>query len=347
MDEHKIIEFISNDNEFVKAFFEGHFSNSNKILNFCKQNKIKIKSKISHAKTNEDKMDIIVELEGAFLFLENLDCNVVYEPEKNINNIDYKVTFNNSDDVFLEIKHIRETEPGKKIGELEEYIKSNIKKVPSQLALSLTFTERRLLSKNYEQLFIKREKIVKNIASLIKQYNNNLSDNDRIEIKLSDFEKEIDVTISKPPLKKDKTYTSWYGSSKPVFYTQKEHLKFVDLICSSLSQLVPFNNNILFVISYNTTHDKNDLKWAMNILQEKIKNDNDEFFILKDFQNCSDFKTKLLNLSCIIFKPGSYTSHEPRNEIWLNPLNKSKLINEITDRLENLTFKYHRPIIGF
>ncbi|MBM4055649.1 MAG: hypothetical protein FJ264_13510 [Planctomycetes bacterium] len=322
-----------NDNQIIRDIFgvkQHHISNyligwlstCPKFRTFLTTHKDKIRSKIKRANTDEDLEDIRFELEVAYLFLLNLNNDIELEYEKygtrNSRSPDFSIVFKQTLNFNVEVKRIRETDPGIRLKNILKVIEDRIRKIPSGLSVSINV---RCLCHNkdfIDTLETSLEQLISYIRNTIKAEEHKLDYGALAEFSIPGFQDELILELSKPLSKYDKEHTSYHNGLMPIFYTQKEHYKFGDTVFEKLGQMLPDIANLLIIGSDSSTHEKEDLLKEIRIVNELVNQENDDFFIQKGFEGVKDFNTQMKNLSAILFRSIWINNSDQRNLLWIN-----------------------------
>lgn len=312
--------------------------NSDNFYQFVSANSDKIRGKIRGAKSDEDLIDVIFELEIAF----NMACTDGYkvEYEKYGCQIgrapDFTVNSKSGLEFNVEVKRIREGALGVKFQAITDEIVGQIRPIPSMLAFSFSIEDMDLdqgLINRYEAAKIA---LVDFIKDKIRSEDQRLSFDETIDYELPNFNDEISIIFSKPKGKSDNSKTSYHGGSFPIFYTQKESNKFGDAIFEKVGQMIPGTINILVIASNSSTHEKEDLQDAILSIRELASDGNEAFFVKKGFRDINDFFSQAENLSGVLFKSTWSSLYNPENYLWCNQNALLKIPDEIRPFLTGL-----------
>lgn len=176
------------------------------------------------------------------------------------------------------------------------------------------------------------EQLMLYIRSTIKAEEHKLDYGAFAEYRIPCFQGKLILELSKPLSKYDNEHTSYHNGLMPIFYTQKEHYKFGDTIFEKLGQMLPGMANLLIIGTDSSTHEKEDL-WIVN---EFVKQENDDFFIQKGFKGWWDFNTQMKNLSAILFRSIWIKNSDQRNLLWINENANFELPKDIIKLLPNM-----------
>jgi len=132
------------------------------------------------------------------------------------------------------------------------------------------------------------------------------------------------------------------GSTIPVMYGQREHLKFGALLMESLSQLRPGETNVLAIDTLNATHERHDLEGAIYELQRC----EDSVFTRYGFEGREDFWNQARVLSGVVFRTvwRAPLFERPPNHVWVNPQADAPLPSDLRADLAFLDAP-HRPAL--
>lgn len=318
--------------------FKSWIDSSENYYRFVSENSDKIRRKFRGAKTDEDLIDVIYELELAF----NMVCTDGYEVEyekyghKIGRSPDFTVTSRSGMKFNIEVKRIREGAIGVKYNNLIDDIVEQIHPIQSMLAFSVTVEDFDLNQDFVNRFEVARTAILNFIKDKIRLEDKRLSLDETVSYELPGFEDEISIILSKPKGKLDHNKTSYHGGSFPIFYTQKESNKFGDAIFEKVGQMVPGSINIIVIVSNSSTHEKEDFQDAILSIKELVRDRNESFFVKKGFRDINDFLSQAENLSGVLFKSSWSSLSNPGNYLWCNQNASLKIPDEIRPFLTGL-----------
>lgn len=105
------------------------------------------------------------------------------------------------------------------------------------------------------------------------------------------------------------------GSTFPVMYTQREHMKLGTVLMESLGQMRPGEVNVLAVDTYNATHECHDLRDALH----ELRGCDASVFARYGFDGREDFWNRVRALSGVVFRTSWRPAlARPRNYVWVN-----------------------------
>ena len=260
MDNKSLIEYILEGRQHKMELALNHWlTNSERYFAFIKLNRDKIRSKVRNAMTDDDLDDVRFELELPFLFLINNKFTVEYEKygSGKMRTPDFTIRDESSAEFNVEVKRIREGNFGVRYENVIKKIIDPIRRMPSSLGFSINVLHFDLNDDFIKALEASADQISCQIQSLIIREESKMSYGSAMDYPLPGFEHEIEIRLSRPSGKKNLCRTSYYGGLDPIFFTNKEHLKFGDTIFEKLGQCISGMINILFVSSNSSTHDRN------------------------------------------------------------------------------------------
>jgi hypothetical protein len=321
------------------------FATSEWFEAFADHYKGKIRKKARTAKTDDDLEDLQFELQAPFLLLS--DSRFTVEYEKYGAGPDFTATFEGRLNFNVEVKRIRESKEGALFDKCMDDITRRIEAIPSKLAFWLDAPE---LESNLDlsgRLQRSKEAIVSFVADRIHSEEEQITPDSPREYPIPGFEGELVLELTKPVNKRDPG-TSYHGGTKPVFYTQKEHRKFGDVILESLRQLKPGVINVLFIGSNSSTHEDRDMRMAVDSINRNLRRREENFFSRLGFTDRPDFIRQSRKLSGILFRSiwiSSSAQDRDRNFLWLNAGANHPIPEEICKYLREMTGR-NRPFVN-
>ncbi len=278
----------------------------------------KIKSKFRHARTDEDKRDVLVELETARLFLANSSMDVDYEPHCS-SGPDFCIrsvhgSFN------VETKRIREADATTLYNDCVSHVISELRKVPSSLGFSIDCNLLVGSPEYARRLHSSTDSIIVQCMEALKGCKATLSHGETRAFPIAPFEElQIRFThvLGKPP----DSPTADFGGVSPIFYTQRESFKFTDLMLGCLRQLRPSLPNVLLIRCHSITHEPEELEMAKDEICRLGAEEDVQFFQKKGFTTVEDFHTqfKLLTAAVVVSDSVKIPNTHGRNLVWENP----------------------------
>lgn len=329
---------VEDRNHIGITAFKSWIDNSDSFFKFVSANSDKIRGKIRGAKSDEDLIDVVFELEVAFNMVGTDGYKIEYEKygSKIGRAPDFTVTSRSGIEFNVEVKRIREGALGVKYQAIIDDIVNLIRPIPSMLAFSFAIDVMDL-----DQDFLRRFEgakatIISFIKDKVQSEDQRLPFDETVDYELPGFEDEISIILSKPKGKLDYSKTSYHGGSFPIFYTQKESNKFGDAIFEKVGQMIPGSINILLIASNSSTHEKEDLQDALVSITELVRDKKEEFFVNKGFCDINYFLSQAENLSGVLFKTSWSSLSIPSNYLWCNQKATSKIPDEIRPFLTGL-----------
>jgi hypothetical protein len=307
------------DHPYTKAL-EYWIDNSDRFGVFIDRYRNKIRKKCASAKSFEDLEDLRFELEIPYLFL--LDHRFEVEYEKCFTGIrrtpDFTVTFENNITFNIEVKRIREAALGHRFNTWMEEVVNRIKEVPSNLGFGIDMTQIDGTSEFLEQIETQKEAIIKFIEKTIRNEDKILKESCDSEHVIPGIDEEFILHLTKLKHKNEACSTAYLIGVEPIFYNQKEPYKFSDIIFEKLTQMVPGMINVIICTSFSSTHEREDLPYAIKLINSLIKKKDNDFFLRKGFKGISDFLDHTKHLSAILFKGIWFNASQPPNWLWCN-----------------------------
>lgn len=339
MDTEVLFKYIaeSRTNNAIEAF-KSWIDSSEKYYGFVLSNSDKIRGKFRGAKSEDDLVDVIFELEIAFHLLSNDGYEVEYERYGGASgrSPDLSVTSASGTEFNVEVKRIREGALDVKFNLIVDDIVREIEPIPSKLAFSFVIEE---LDLNVEFLYrfeARKEIIVDFIKEKIRLEDTKLPFDETVDYELPDLEGEMSLILSKPKGKLSCEETSYHDGFFPIFFTQKESNKFGDAIFEKIGQMIPGSINVLVIASNSSTHEKEDLQDAIRSIHRLMRDKNETFFIKKGFNGISNFYSQAANLSGVVFKSIWSNLENPCNYLWNNDAAIHKIPDDIQTVLTGL-----------
>jgi len=346
MDKEDLFNYITESrNNFAIEAFKSWIDSSERYYGFVLSNIDKIRSKFRGAKSEDDLVDVIFELEVVSHILSNEGYDVEYE-KYGCNKIgrspDLSVFSASGTEFNVEVKRIREGVLGVKFKSIVEDIVKQIEPIPSKLAFSFVVDDLGLDEEFLNRFLPTKEIIVDFIKEKIQLEDPQLPFDETVDYELPNLGGEMSLILSKPKGKLTCEETSYHGGSFPIFFTQKESNKFGDAIFEKIGQMIPGVINVLVIASDSSTHEKEDLQDAIISIHQLMRDQNETFFIKKGFEGISDFSSQAANLSGVLFKSTWSSLSNPCNYLWNNNAAYHKIPDEIQTVLTGLG-KHRRP----
>jgi len=321
MDNKSLIEYIlegrQHKSELALAYW---FDNSKRYYEFVDLHRDKIRSKFRKSITDEDIADVLFELELPYLFLINDRFMVEYEKYGSGKKRapDFTIQYERNEAFNVEVKRIREGSFGTRYSAIINKIIDPVRKTPSSLGFSINVRHFDLDENFIIALENSAEQITSQIQNLISREETKMSYDSAFDYPLPGFENEIEITLSRPSGKKNSSKTSYYGGLSPIFYTNKEPLKFGDTVLEKLGQCISGMINILFISTNSSTHEPDDVLESIASINSLIRTKNNDFFKNKGFAGIDDFVDSSRNLSGIVVKTTWASLKHQSNLVWCN-----------------------------
>ena len=341
MDSRDLVRYILEDKEYLfPNVFEYRFDGCERFKEFIYRYKDKIRAKVRGAATRDDLEDIIHELEIPYLLL--LDNRFEVEYEKYglaIPAPDYFVRFEQSVELNVEVKRIREASLGNRFDNWYQEIKQRIREIPSDIGVMIDIVDLDPSLDLMHRLEASMEAIVQFIRVKISEKEESLPYEGSCKFLVPGFEdedSEVSVELFRFSQKARINRTSLYGGLMPIFTTGKEYRKFGDAIFDKLRQMVPGKINILVIISTSTTHDRWHLNDSIYSINNILKKNDSNFFVQKGFQGKEDFLEQAKILSAVLFRSTWAGQQEDRNTLWCNDQTDLKVPEKIKQYLKRM-----------
>lgn len=319
------------DHPIARAL-EYWLNSSERFAEFVCRYRHKIRKKCTNAKSFEDLEDMKFELEIPYLLLMDQRFEVEYEKRsKTIRRMpDFTVIFKNRIEFNIEVKRIRQADLGQRFDEWMEDVVATISMVPSNLGFSLDMTHIDGTLNFLTQIETKKEEILHFIENTIRKEDTILRSGSSSEHLIPGPDENFILHLTKLKYRKEAGLTSYHMAVEPLFYTQKEPYKFADAIFEKLTQMVPGMLNVLVCSTTSSTHEREDLTYAIRSINSLMEKKDDDFFARKGFNDISGFLDHAKYLSGILFKGIWFNVSQPPNLLWCN----SEAEHQIPDDLQ-------------
>jgi hypothetical protein len=298
----------------------------------------KVRKKIGMAAIDEDRFDVLAELEVAALLVDGFPNELEYE--KYGTNVarapDFTLVLGPTECVHFEVKRIRAATYERDVDVWSETIAAAIRLIPSRFAVSVqchSIEEPFALLAHLQGMV---QPTIAFVTSLV-QSNAGLHASDE-EYEVPNSGGRLSIRLSAQPKGLSGHLTRVHGFLFPIGFTQKEHYKFGDVVCAALGQLRSDAANVLMVTTGNLTHDGGDLDEGMRSLTALMDEGADQFFMNKGFTGAADFGAQLKRLNAVWFR-SAYTSSGPRNTFWLNHVAAQPLPHRHAETLQSLDYQ--------
>ncbi len=325
------------DHPIAKAL-EFWINSSKRFAEFVRRHRDKIRKKCINTKSFEDLEDMRFEMEIPYLLL--LDQRFEVEYEKRASTIrrlpDFTVIFKNHIEFNIEVKRIRQANLSKRFDEWMDEVVKRISRVQSNLGFTLDMTHIDGTFDFLEQIEDSKDEIVSFIENTIRKEDTILQPGFSSEHLLPEIDGKFILHLTKLKYRRTAGTTSYQMAVEPLFYTQKEPYKFADSIFEKLTQMVPGMLNVLVCSSASSTHEREDLAYAIKSINSMIKKKDNNFFIQKGFNGIHDFLDHTKNLSGILFKGIWFNTSQPPNLLWCNSKAEHQLPYDLQECLSTM-----------
>ncbi len=309
---HDLVQHIS---DRMRLQIELWQSSSPRFDCFCEDNHSKIVAKFQNAKCPEDKRDVHAELEVAYRLLGVSAFDVVYEEEKKGPDFSVSSQFGN---FYAEVKRIRETAAAAKFNECVNRITTEIRNLNSSVNVSVVFRLNDGSRENKEDYDKYAEALsgaiiplIDECVEVVRRYEKELRVGETTNLRSAVFP-DLEVELNRD----DKPGPGSVLPVYPLFFTQKESLKYCDIILSSLKQLQDGSQNVLIVVSHSYTRTPDQLDIGVKRIWQQVRDGNESFFQSKRFEGLDNFTKRLSLLSAVIV---TGTLARTQNLVWSNP----------------------------
>ena len=308
---------------YDKARLSKWASSISAFSDFLAANESKILKKLNGAITDEDKKDVISELDIARRFLAYPDSMVSYEPYGGADrrNPDLLVKNPAFSDFNVEVKRIRESIATKNYDECLSAIVSAFREVKSPLGVAVEAMNLDTVIDLPERLNAALPNVTDYVRSRVEHYASTLPPGKDVAESIPGFEGELELVFCHVSDKDPETPTANFTSSVPIFYKQKESFKYSDHICSALGQLRDNLANVLAILCDSTTHEPEEVCIALQEMHKRACKGDDDFFQQKKLGGAHDYLEQLKLLSAIVVcsKYFSIPNVDTPNYVWANP----------------------------
>jgi len=327
------IEYLTKGrNHPIATALKYWLNSSERFAEFVWRYRDKIRKKCTNAKSFEDLEDVRFELEIPYLLLMDQRFEVEYEKQSNtIHRMpDFAVNFKNQIEFNIEVKRIRQADLSQRFDEWMEDVVTTISMVPSNLGFSLDMTHIDGTLNFLTQIETKKKEILRFIENTIRKEDTILRSGSSSEHLIPGLDEKVILHLTKLKYRKEAGLTSYHMTVEPLFYTQKEPYKFADAIFEKITQMVPGMMNVLVCSTTSSTHEREDLMYAIRSINSLMKKKDDDFFARKGFNGISGFLDPTKYLSGVLFKGIWFNASQPPNLLWCN----SKAEHQIPDDLQ-------------
>lgn len=291
-----------------------------------------IQRKFRDSGNNHDAADVFAELETAAWLLSNSSFVVVYEPYGRTG-VDFQIRFDEGS-FNVETKRIRQTEAAAKFAECLGRIVSAIREIPSPLGISINCYTMDVDPNLAMQLHDSIDAVVSHVCAAVNKLKGILKDGATEIVGLDAFP-NLQIRVEHVSEKDPNSPTAYFGGGYPILYTQKESRKYADRIFDAVKQFTAGIPNALVLCSDSITHDPNELRFAIQEIDQSIKDDEVRVFTQRGFKDTSDFAERFRLMTAAVA-----VSQEPRvaempsgNVAWFNPDPETRLYDSIVEWL--------------
>ncbi|MDD4753238.1 MAG: hypothetical protein PHT78_08340 [Desulfitobacteriaceae bacterium] len=308
----------------IKRHLVGIAPNNTKFKEWFLANIDKIRGKIRPLRNNEDILDVIAELRTAAKIWTSDDVNeVIYEPLGTETRCpDFKISLDNGESLYIEVKRVRRTPTEARRDDFIELFKDEIKRIELNFGVSMFCHELVIPGYDeiqiYEELINRMEEIIGSIREILVQLNED--DGKFTTFFLSDYANNLRVDICTIPYENRNNRIHYYGGLENNPMTGRELYKFGDIICEKIPQLLANENNIIFIVIDNDSHEYEDLLDGVASINQLITERDDTFFANKGLISAEHFLNESRKLSAVfvLSRPG-------RGKLWENQASNPRL----------------------
>lgn len=336
-----LIEFIfANTSHQVSSRLVSWLKNNSRFEDFTARNRDKIHKKVKGAKTNEDLEDVLAELFVAYLLILDRRITVQYERLGSGNSgPDLSASFEQSLQFNVEVARIRRVETDLRFYNWHKEIVSGIKAGPSNLEFRLHPVALEFSPLHMERLEQSKESITRFVNNTIQREEASLPFEAQRDYPIPGFEDVLILVLSKHSSGEELNGPA-FNILIPIAYTQKEHLKFGNIIVDKLGQLPLGELNIIFVRSDSNTHEPEDLSYGIDSFLNALSRGEENVIqkVKRNFRDIEDFHSQFRKLSVIVFRSNweGHESYETRNLLWCNPQADCQIPEDIREYLEKV-----------
>lgn len=293
----------------------------------------KVKSKFHRATQDEDARDVLAELEVAYRLLADPRHTLSYEPcgQKGC---DFRVegpqgAFN------TEVKRLREPAAMADYFDAMATIVCRIRSVPGSLGVALEWQAMACHPERGSALRSLVDQVADECVARLKEASRLPDFGGRREATLEAFPELKMVMV---PLSKDShSPTAYLWGVDPVLYTQRESLKFSDLLTGHLAQFPQEGPNVLVIRSHSTTHHPEELEMAAAELLRCARAGDDAYFLQKGYASAAEFlRTLPVLTAALVLSAWTGAGGADSNPIWHNVTCACSLPDETTGFLETM-----------
>ncbi len=300
------------------------FSERDAFRRFAEDYADTIRKKLTSQPDDEDRRDVLAELEFAYRGLADPRFTFRYEHgmRRGRRSPDYLASVAGAGSFNLEVKRIREASATRKLHAFLKAILDSLAAVSSGAGVWIEINADDSPVGLVDRLEKATGTVVARCVDFVRTRASSLTDDEQLVIPIDGFEEDqLRITLDRLPNKSADAPTVYLGGGLSVPYTQKESLKFSDLLCGCLGQLRDGMANVLGVRVQSCTHDTWDFRHAIPALRERAAGGDDAFFRKREVADAAAFREQVRALSAVVivhdWSPNSWT--QPRNLVWLNP----------------------------
>jgi len=299
----------------LRAEFE-EWSRNPLFAKFSESNHPKILAKVKGARSAEDRVDVLYELEIAYLLCAKANMNPTYERSGfgTSRSPDFSIELLPGESVHIEVKRIRETAGERETDRFSEDVASVVRSTTSSLCVGIQLVD---VEVPQAAMIACKEAVLDFIKAMIAPREHEVPI-DEIKTYPVPTVPGVEIVLTRPS-GKSSPHTGYAGDMFPIPYTQKEHHKFGDAVLDKLGQLVEGDQNLIVISSGSVTHEDGDLQEAMASLRQLEKEGDESFFQKHDFSTVAEFRRRLDCLTAVVFRSRYIGPDGRQSHVWYNP----------------------------
>jgi hypothetical protein len=306
---------------------------------FIRTYQAKITKKLRTAKTRDDELDVLAELDVARLLVMDSENQVEYEPrfQGQTRSPDFLVTPRKHPRFTIEVKRVSRTKVERQLDEFIGFLISGVKAIHSSLGLSFSIIVGEETGSSVHAIWESRESILERIRDTLAECEATLQDGGERSWRGSIFS-DLRFSCSRIAGKPHDGPTAIICPVWEIPFLQNEWKKISDSIREKVGQFPPGLVNVMLFRLDSDTHSPADLTDAINELNGRIQERDDEFFRWKGINSAEEFLMMTRRLSGIVFRTSWAPSPELQNEneIWVNQYAACLLTNGLVEYLRRM-----------
>jgi len=312
----------------LRSRFRRLWMGSPRFRTFAASYSCTIQRKLREAVELQDAADVFAELETAAWLLSNSSFDVVYEPYGRVG-VDFRVRCDEGD-FNAETKRIRETEGTTTLDECLTTIISAIREIPSELGVSIECDAIGVAPTFGSRLRDVLDVVVRHSCAAVNGLKEKLKDG-ATEVITFDAFPDLRLRVAHIPGKDPNSPTAKFGGVSPLLYTQKGSRKYADRILDAVGQLRDGVPNVLALWSDSITHEADELRFAVQEIEQSIRDNEDGIFVKRGFKDTSDFAERFRLMTAVVAVSQEHPVASPlgSNVMWLHPHPETPLCSSV------------------